>query len=95
LNGKKVLVLGESHICGGCDKCGNMDEEDDDCRNFTTKNTIEPFLRYKKGELAFDYWMNNFTKFVNVFNNRKVDNEEIFKFWDSVVFYNFVQSSSN
>ena len=51
-NEKKILVLGESHYCGGCDNCGNLQDYDEECREFTT-SVVNKFLSYKKGEIAY------------------------------------------
>ena len=91
--GKQILVLGESHYCGHCkenNQCGDLSINDDACRNFTT-NTIKSFLNYQKGEEAHCRWMNTNTKFTNVFHNEKVNVETMLQFWDSIIFYNYVQ----
>jgi len=92
--GKKILILGESHICGkGCSDCGDLNEHPN-CNDFTN-NAIKYFLNYKIGEGEFDYWMNTYTKFGNVFNNKNLSAEETISFWDSIAFYNYVQYSTD
>jgi len=100
IRGKKILISGESHICGceSCPKggCGNLHIDDDECREFTT-NTLESFLNYKKGETpeTFGGWMNTFSKFTKEFYNWQLEENVLFDFWKSVVFYNYVQYSTD
>lgn len=46
-NGKKNLVLGESHICGGCEQCGDLATSNIGCRNFTTR-VINAIIRWQR-----------------------------------------------
>ena len=93
IEGKKLLILGESHICGGCNECGDLNNTEYQCREFTT-NTIKTFLGYKSGDIEHAYWMNTFTKFGNILSNKNLNTEETNTFWNSVIFYNFVQFST-
>ena len=88
------MVLGDSHICGGCEKCGDLKYTDDTCRAMTT-NTIKHFLNYKAGNEKHEKWMNTFARFGNIFMNKSLNYEEIIEFWNSVIFYNFCQFSTN
>lgn len=91
---KKIMVLGESHICGdGCSDCGNANNHPE-CIHFT-KNAVKYFLDYKTGNDDFSPWMNTFTKFGNVFYNSSLSAEETLAFWDSIVFYNYVQYATD
>lgn len=90
----KIMVLGDSHICGGCEKCGDLEYTDDSCREMTT-NTIKHFLSYKAGEVNHEKWMNTFSRFGNVFMYKTLNHEEHIEFWNSVMFYNFCQFSTN
>ena len=85
---KKILILGESHYC---DECGG------DC-SATIKNKcdsrtdiIKRYLKYKNDNGDFEYWFNTYTKFTNLFIGKKCDNETIIQFWNSILFYNYVQ----
>lgn len=92
--GKKILLLGESHICGeGCHDCGDLNEHLN-CNEFTN-NVIKYFFNYKIGEGEFDYWMNTYTKFGNVLYNKSLSPEDTVTFWNSIAFYNYVQYSTN
>ena len=96
INGKKILILGESHICGGCQgQCGNLQIEDHTCRHMTD-NVIMELISYKKGEgIKHKRWMNTLTKFSNVFANKHLTTEEFVGFMDSILFYNYVQYSTD
>jgi hypothetical protein len=87
-NGKKILVLGESHYCGDCDSC-KMPK--DKCS--ITINVITEYLNYKNGKGEFANCMNTYTKFTNVFFGEKCGNETVNNFWNSIIFYNYVQKS--
>lgn len=91
--GKKLLILGESHYCGGCDKCGDLQNFDDGCREFT-KTVVNDYLSYKKGEINHANWMRTFTVFTNVLLGKQVEPETVIDFWDSIMFYNYVQDAS-
>jgi len=88
LNGRKLMILGESHYCGDCDTCKKINEKCD----FTTW-VIENYLLYKNGKVKFAPSMNTFTKFVNVFYGKHCNREIITNFWNSIIFYNYVQKS--
>lgn len=91
-NGVKLLILGESHYCGDqCDACGL--QSNNDCSDFT-KQVINIYFEYKQGKRPHENWMRTFTKFTNVILEKKVDNDTLIDFWDSVIFYNYVQSST-
>ncbi|WP_217939230.1 hypothetical protein [Duncaniella muris] len=55
--GKKVLVLGEAHLCGGCEDCGKV-ENAEECADFTSSNCIELLLNGHT-----DNWTPTFRKF--------------------------------
>ncbi|GHV79260.1 hypothetical protein AGMMS49944_10510 [Spirochaetia bacterium] len=88
INGKKILVLGESHYCDDCEDCGSPNNK---CN--ITQKIIEDYLAYKNGEKEFASWMNTFTRFTNVFFGKQCDDATIKHFWNSVVFYSYVQKS--
>lgn len=95
IGGKKILILGESHICGYCEKCGDLSLEDESCRDFTKLNCMDSYLSYNRGETPPSNWHRTFTKYANVFHNRKLNSEEMESFWESVLFYNYVQYSTS
>lgn len=92
-NGLKLLILGESHYCGeDCEDCGK--ESQSECSNFTL-NVLNSYLNYKRGSGEHERWMNTFTRFTNILLGEQVNNETLINFWNAVIFYNYVQSSTN
>lgn len=91
-NGIKLLILGESHYCGEeCANCGKNSEYN--CSDFTLK-VLNRYLEYQKGNGEHENWMRTFTRFTNVMLEEQVNNETHIVFWDNVIFYNYVQSST-
>lgn len=87
--GKKILVLGESHYCSDqCEECGTI--KSNECNNFTNI-VLNKFINYKEGKDPFENWMKTFTKFANIFTGKKLTQSEIIEFYNSIIFYNFVQ----
>lgn len=92
-NGLKLLILGESHYCDEeCEDCGKKSQNE--CSDFTS-SVISRYLNYKKKKGKFRPWMRTFTRFTNILLESKVDNQTLINFWDSVIFYNYVQSSTS
>lgn len=85
--GKKILVLGEAHICGGCEKCGGI-ENAEECADFTTTHCMDVIMSG-----ATDSWTGTFHKFERSLVGHETDLEESRKIWNSVAFYNYVQKS--
>ena len=84
--GKRILVLGEAHLCdAGCKECGKV-ENAEECADFTSSNCIKVLL---SGETAS--WTGTFRKFERSLVGRDTDQEESCKIWNSVAFYNYVQ----
>jgi len=91
-NGLKLLILGESHYCGEkCEVCGKQSNKN--CSDFTI-GVLNRYFDYKKGNGGHEDWMRTFTRFTNVLFGEQVDNKTLIDFWDSVIFYNYVQSST-
>jgi hypothetical protein len=78
--GKKILVLGESHY-------GKEDEESD---STITRRVVEGFKAYKGGA-NYDNSMNSLNRFTNIFMGQPADKETALGFWDSILFYNYIQ----
>ncbi|WP_251619838.1 hypothetical protein [Odoribacter lunatus] len=75
--GRKIMVLGESHYADH--PCGE---------NFTSEIVADNFLNpqvERKG------WMNTYTKFERAMLGRELSQEERMEFWDSIMFYNYIQ----
>ncbi len=92
IGGKKVLVLGESHYCrelaegGRCCpscECCKMDEE---CHKFTI-NVMREFRDNYSGE----GYEQTFLCFERAVAGHELSQKEREEFWDSVVFYNYMQ----
>lgn len=77
---KKILVLGESHYVG---------DPDDDTPEIT-RNVLNYYLRYMRGEEEFEPWMNTFTKFGRALTG-SIDKDAVIKAYEHVAFYNYVQ----
>ncbi len=84
---KKILVLGEAHICGGCGECGKS-ENAEECGDFTTSSCMDVILA---GERA--PWTATFRKFEKSLAGHDTSLDESRAIWNSVAFYNYVQKS--
>ena len=85
---KRILVLGESHYCGSCDRKMCEDAFHECCRDYT-QNTILKFLNKPEGH---ENWMKTNTKFEHsLVGKSKTTKEETIKIWNSIAFYNFLQ----
>lgn len=92
---KRILVLGDSHYCGECDNCGIMSKYngmDSTCHNFT-RNVVSKYLKYRQGKEKREGWMNTFLKFERALVEHKTDASESLKIWESVAFYNYIQTA--
>ena len=86
--GKKILVLGEAHVCdGGCEDCGRV-EDADECADFTSSNCIELLQQGHS-----DSWTPTFRKFERSLVGHRTEADESSRIWDSVAFYNYVQKA--
>ncbi|WP_373173403.1 hypothetical protein [Prevotella merdae] len=87
--GKKVLVLGESHYCDGdCCDCGNF-KLHKECAEFT-RNVINEYLDESKER---QNWMRTFLKFERALSNTVTKSEDRKKIWNHLMFYNYLQHS--
>ena len=88
-NGIKIFLLGESHYCGDClAPCPDYFSEK--CKNMTNRY-VQDFLNYKRGIGIHKTYMTTYTRFINIFIGKRVSNDELIDFWNSVVFYSYVQ----
>lgn len=97
INGNKILVLGESHYClnersaggrceKGCSKC-NMNEQ---CHNMTN----EVLTDFKDNFSWFGTkYLRCFYIFSRLIIGRALSVDESKRFWDNVIFYNYLQYS--
>lgn len=97
--GLKILVLGHNHYCNTLFNlrkenseahCGyNCEKYVKECNSFT-KEVVNEFISYCKGETEFKRFMNTYTKFANAISGYEKTPQEI---WDNIAFYNFCQSA--
>lgn len=93
----KLLVFGDSHYCGCCDRCGvhgncSLDEMSD-CSDFTQK-VVKKYLKWRKGTGEEEDWMSTYLKFDRIYYGRKeISTEETFRLWESIAFSNFLQTA--
>lgn len=78
IGGKRLLVLGESHY---------SDKDNPE----QTQVVMRELLDYKLGTGKYKPWMKTFTVFERAVAGRELSGEESAAFWNSVLFYNFVQ----
>lgn len=94
IDGKKLLVLGESHYCERCNgtDCAECSDKDS-CDNFTT-DVVQKYLGYyvdKKNE--YESWMSTFIKFEKAMTVGEPSNEN--NVWTQFAFYNYFQRAMN
>lgn len=86
---KKILILGESHYCEDPNNCSGCRPgiKDSDC-NLLTQNVIrDQFTEGKKKHPVF-------TKLAKLLLDKEIiDQNDKESFWNSVAFYNYVQTS--
>lgn len=92
--GKRIMVLGESLYCGGCDNCGKNKAEEGEGKEtcWTTKKIIRRILEIDKTHQG---WHNTFVKFERAVLNKELSQEEKEGFWNSILYHNYVQVSMN
>jgi hypothetical protein len=86
----KIFLLGESHHFGEDDMTSFLKEPLK--YKHITINVLKVFFKYKNGQTAFEHWMNTFSRFTNIFNNSNANKEQIMELWNSLSFYNYVQT---
>jgi hypothetical protein len=87
--GIKILVLGEAHWCTNSNNCCEYCGSPKTCP--LTNDASKRFINYKKKKGKVELWMPTWTKFINVFNGKKVNNDDVINFWESIIFYDYVQ----
>jgi len=94
-NGKKILVLGDSHYCkyyNDCNICCDISRQEECKAGNLTQGAVESFIEYKQG-YDFIPYMNTYSKFTNRLFKEEVSNNTTIDFWNSIVFYNYVQKA--
>ncbi len=82
--GKKILVLGESHYCDGCEQCGRKYAPE--CEDLNTTGIVQMVIN---GDT--DRWTGTFRKFERSLVNEETTLERSKEIWNSVAFFNFLQ----
>ena len=97
---RKILVIGDSHYCqeNDCKKCGVRGdcttEEMKECQNFTI-GVVTGYMDFRAGKGEEANWMKTtFLRFDKIwYGKQDVSAEESLDFWNSVAFYNFLQTA--
>jgi hypothetical protein len=92
---QKIMVLGASSYCDTCPDCGDR-QKYPDCTNFITRSVVEVYLGRNKTPAAGKKgsWKKTFTSFVNSMLGKSSSKNDRERFFDSVVFYNYLQVSA-
>lgn len=90
--GKRVLILGESLYCDGCEGCLSSGlqkaEEFETGGCWTTKKAVESYIN----DLSLSGgWRNTYLKFERSLVNEETNQEQRSKIWNSLLFYNYLQ----
>lgn len=96
-NGKRILVLGESHYCkdvleqdGRCWPSCQKENMKDDCFS-QTEDVVDYFVYNYSGE----GYLQTFLCFERAVLGKELTQEERESFWQSVMFYNYIQYSQS
>ena len=81
---KKILVVGEGHVCGGCDYCGLKYAKE--CEDLNTTQVVVDYLNQCSGK-----WTSIYRKFERSLVNKETTPEESNEIWQSIAFFNFLQ----
>ena len=88
--GKKILVLGEGHVCGGCEQCGLKYASF--CEEMDTTKTVQFYIDSNfSDEIEKGGWFNTYKKFERSLNNKETTPEDSKEIWDSISFFNYLQ----
>ncbi len=94
INGHRVMVMGHDHVCDGCDKCGIVAERGE-CAYFTQK-VVRDYIDWRETGVVptpdYDGWLQTYFNFAKcIFGYEPEYEEERHKFWDRILFCNFLQ----
>lgn len=97
INGKKLMIMGHVHVCGGCNECGIIKDKNEECASFT-KDVVKDYIKWREtGEipsLGYEGWLNTYLNFAKAFFGYEPDIKlEKCELWDKIIFYNYVQSA--
>lgn len=95
---KKILIIGNNHYCDRdvyCEKCGvygyNLDDWKTKKCSSMTQTVIKEYIDYQINNVGYEKWMATFSRFEKSLNDSS-DSKDI---WNSVAFYNYLQSAIN
>ncbi len=88
-NGKKILILGESHY--NPNKHEELNKNEGDCTRDRQQATNEVIYDFVYNHNGFEGWKNTYTCFERLLTNKALSQEERVDLWSRVVFYQFVQ----
>lgn len=98
---KRILVIGDSHYCGECERCGvrgncSLDEMGKECHEFTRK-VVKEYIAYRNKIGEKKNWMKRtFYPFDKIYYGKdNISSEESESLWYSVAFYNFLQTAGS
>lgn len=97
INGKKIMIMGHVHVCGGCNECGIIKDRDEECASFTNK-VVNDYIKWREtGETTspeYKRWPKTYFNFAKAFFGYEPNlKQEKCELWDKVLFYNYVQTS--
>jgi len=78
INGKHVMVLGESHYCAN----------NEEAVPGITQDVISGYIDSSND---FEGWMNTYTKFIRALSGKEISREASEEWWEHILFYNYVQ----
>ena len=81
---KRILAVGEGHVCGGCDKCGI--KYSPECEDLNTSKVVNEYLTGCGGK-----WTPTYRKFERSLVNKETTIEESNEIWHSIAFFEFLQ----
>ncbi len=98
--GKRLLIIGDSHYCGYCDKCGvhgmSNPLEMEDCI-FFTQGVMEKYAKYRAGaplEGNDRFWYTTYLVCERaVMGSRYTNDTECEYYLDHILFCNFIQAA--
>lgn len=96
---RKILVIGDSHYCGSCDRCGVRGncsfEEMAECNNFTI-STISDYIKFRAGGEKANWMTKTYCRFDKLYYGKEeVSEEESVTLWNRIAFYNFLQTAAS
>lgn len=93
-NGKKILVIGNSHYCGNRKSCKNCGVDGnyfdyDVCSDFT----IDVINDYLTPNSNWQKWMATYQKFERALCGYYTNDNDSYDIWNSIAFYNYLQTA--